>query len=241
MAAPAANARNPRGPDTISSLRTRVLRKHATLAAAEAHALEVYLRSLEHREKELELLVRLLSIESAKGDTTSNLQDALLDAQLYADAFWPLVYSLYDIYANALNVVHRAVNGEDQVTFQRACINYQHQARAVRTGTQIPQAVTDKMCAIRDSGEFERLSAFRHLSTHRRFVGLLKRRIEGTPTAPYANTTGLSPGTVQYDVVICDDPSTLDPTFESQQRLTTEVNSTLNAVRTHIIQLLRLL
>lgn len=196
--------------------------------------LRIYLESLDYRIKEVNFMQGTFKSVAPDGATTDLLGDYLLPASAYADAFWALSYSLYDIFAHVLNCICPMVESEKDVSFLAACDSYQKVKNSHRvTGSSLPPGVKAVLARIAKSRHFKRLANYRHMCLHRRDVKIEARQ---QVIQQSASTTGPQ---IFYNVLVCDNPTCLRPSFNKQKVLEQEMTSLWDQTKSDILRLLR--
>jgi hypothetical protein len=156
----------------------------------------------------------------------------------YADAFWTFAYSLFDIAAHAINVIHPMVTDESLVSFRRAANEYNNVNAWCRVaGGALPSPLLAELERIDKATRFVRLSAYRQCCLHRRAVCL--RDTEQTVSDVYAETTPVT--RLLLDTLVCDSVKDLRPKFTLTRRLEKECQTMRGLVEDSIRTVLSLI
>ncbi|MBL1148961.1 MAG: hypothetical protein HND42_01955 [Armatimonadetes bacterium] len=217
------------------SARIQALREKPTGRSRLLQDRKIYLASLEYRLEEVDFIYRAYLSVAPAGATTDPLGDYLLQTSAYADAFWALSYSIYDIFAHVLNSTFQMVKEEKDVSFLGACDSYKRVKKSNRVPTSsLPKGIADSLEKITKKHHFKRLANYRHLCLHRRDV-----KIEASAREIRRSAEGTQGETIYEDIVVCDNPSSIRPTFKRQRLLREEMASIWDKTKSDILILLK--
>lgn len=210
-----------------------------SLSTRRTKHLEIYLRSLTQRLKELdysleELNSRLRATTESTGDSLSRQEKR----DFYSSSLWAFAYSLFDILAHVVNVVYPIVSDESKVSFFGAVNGYNRLSAKVRTSESLPSKLTARLRKITNRQYFKRLRSYRQCCLHRRAVCVEETVTTTTVSLPYADTTSRQASCV--NTVLCDDPNDMKPRFTKMRDLQRECETIRNTVREDVADALRL-
>lgn len=223
--------------DELAGLASR----HATLSKPQKTRLGIYVGSLRARLIEIQYAskqINRLSISST--EEPEPFEDVGGKREFYANCFWALSYSAYDILAHIVNVIHRKITNERYVSFGKLATNYsgspnQHTDSAIA----IPQDAIDAAKRIRNRQHFKRLDGYRHTYLHRRGVCLKDSITTEKLSTAYQNSTDPQP--VNLITLVCDDPDELSPKFDKQRKLCVECDTIYRELVEDLKSILRVL
>ncbi len=201
--------------------------------------LRIYLGSLTQRLKELDYaLEELNSCLRATTESTGEGLSRQEKRDFYSSCLWAFAYSLFDILAHVVNVVHPIVSDESKVSFLGAVNGYNFVPAKAKTSGSLPRGLTARLHKIANRQYFKRLRTYRQCCLHRRAVCVEETVTTTTRSLPYADTTsGEDP---RVKTVLCDDPNDMKPRFTKVRDLERESETIRNTVREDVADALRL-
>jgi hypothetical protein len=199
-------------------------------------AIEIYTGSLVARLREADYALSMIRLHATGTATQPNPILKTMDAYLcfYLNAFWTLLYSVFDITAHVINAVHPRVPDEQQVAFGQAVRGYPN---ARRSAAALPRDLQNVLQEISRRRYFTRLKKYRECTLHRRAVEHEKQERATTLVGPRSS----SPTKYVEDRVICDDPSAMIAKFDRRRSLTEECSDLRRRTEKDIRKILRLL
>lgn len=233
------------GRDDLSAACKALLRRKRWKDAERTTRLEVYSKSLVQRFKAIQYAYGEIrgmtgSVIGLATGTTQSIPDPAERLGFYANGFWAFAYSLFDILANVINVVHPMSVDESKVSFVQAVKDYKDLTAKYRsTRKQLPAPLVNRLQAVIRSGTFQRLEKYRQCCLHRREVCLGQGTTPQIVSSPYVGTTAINePETV---LLICDDPQAMRPQFSRQRQLLDECEAVGKFVKNELISILGIL
>lgn len=203
--------------------------KRHSLVGDKRQRFHLYTRSLDGRLREVnqvhEELVGMYHAPPVV--STALLDDPHAQMTLRCTIFWALAYSVFDIVANAANVVHGVVPDERHVSF-----------KGVTAQTWSPAATfLSDATRVRQRRYFERLDALRNCVLHRRSVHIEMHDI--AVNAAYTAYDSTSGERAARQWLICDDPYARVPTTTKRIELGKDNDKILRGIGEDIIKLVR--
>lgn len=172
--------------------------------------------------------------------TAKIIPDPTEQIGFYANAFWAFAYSLFDILANVINVVHPVSQSESKVSFAQAAKDYKDLTTVHRgSRKQLPPLLVKRLQTVVGNSTFKRLSVYRQCCLHRREVCLGQGTTPQIVSEPYVGTTAIDEPEIV--LLVCDNPDVLDPKFSSQRQLLDECEVVGKFVKTELVTILDML
>lgn len=209
--------------------------------------LQVYSESLSERFVFIQhSFVKMRQAATEVVSQTKGTSDAILDSEerlaFYANSFWAFAYSMFDILANVINVVHRRCKDESRVSFKKAATDYEDLRECQRGPCKkLPVNLLRRIERVTANETFERLSQYRHCCLHRRAVWLGRGKAPRDLRGPYApDSTAINQ---ESDVIlVSDDPEEMgDPASKPNRNLSVECEKIGTFVKTELIAILKIL
>lgn len=161
--------------------------------------------------------------------TTTQSTDYTVNDKLafFVDSFFAFLYSTFDITSQVVNQKFRLTIDEDQVTFKEVNRKLRSQHLGIPT-----QRVYETLY---NSRKFRRLKKYRNCSTHRREI-CIKEVVQIESVTPCYSSSVPLPAVKR---LICDDPYSLNPSFDENHELVDYTSDMLQWVKTKILVILR--
>lgn len=189
----------------------------------------MYSHSLADRMKELEFAFQEIEVLSQETDRESTQSELSSDEVMrYRCAvFWAMSYSVFDIIANAANVVHEVVGDERGVSFKLVKNPDWHCA----------PALVAEATRVRSRAYFKRLDALRNCVLHRRTVYVERHDI--VVNEAYLPFDSTDPTRTRTEWLLCDDPYEIPPSTNKRIELLKDCRKIAKHLQDDLVALLK--
>lgn len=211
-----------------------------SLSAPDTDALRTYIESLTQRFASMEYaLEQIRAVARAEATTTVSydpFENFRQKHEFYTDAFWTFGYSLFDITAHVMNIIHPLQDEESKVAFGRALFTVSPEYKGAKT--PYSTKLNNRLKTIYKNRHFNRLKGYRQCCLHRRAVAVKDDISISSVSHPYSHTT--VPTTI-IESTICDDVDALTPKFKKGRQLDLECDEIRDFIEDNVRAILSIL
>jgi hypothetical protein len=182
---------------------------------------------LKQAEYSLEM-IRELSTQTVYTTTTESTNYTVNDKlAFFVDSFFAFLYSTFDITSQVVNQKLRLKIDEKQVIFK--------EVNKKLTNKHSGKPTQRVYKTLSNSRKFKRLHKYRNCSTHRREI-CIKEGVQIESVTPCYSSSG---PLMAVKRLICDDPYSLNPSFDENHELVKYTSDMLQWVNSQIFVILR--
>lgn len=200
-----------------------LLGRHPALSNLRKSRLRVYMGSLKERFASIDYALQ--QIKRRFASTTEDIRPFETPAQeleFYVTCFWAFSYSVFDILAQVINAVERAIADESKVSF-------------LGSKSDFSDAMKNEIERISRREYFKRLRRYRQCCLHRRTVGIMRTVTTKSISLAYAaSTTTTETLTI---ALLCDSTEDMKPKYTLKrdllkecERIRTEIENDVRSV-----------